>query len=179
MNTPHENKALIDRMYAAMNENRVGVMEQYWTKDMVWAGPAGIGTKRGVAQFENEVRDEFIRAFPDKVGVDRVRIAEGDWVAGAGWQDATHAADWLGIRATGKPVAVRYMDFWRIEQGEDGQSRIAENWVMIDILGVLEQAGYNVRRVLEFVGSLPPSFFEDAAAQEAARAAAGVQRTSD
>jgi hypothetical protein len=30
------NKALIDRMYAAMNQNKVGVMKDYWTDSMVW-----------------------------------------------------------------------------------------------------------------------------------------------
>ena len=51
------------------------------------------------------------------------------------------------------------MDFWRIEE-EDGVRKISENLVLIDILGVLEQAGYDVEKVLEFVGSKPPEFFE-------------------
>jgi predicted ester cyclase len=156
-----ENKALIDRMYQAMNQNKVGVMKEFWTEDMAWRGPAGVGTHLGVEAFEQNVRAPFIRAFPDKNGYDEVRLAEGNFVAGTGYQHTTFAEDWLGIPATGKSVKVRYMDFWRVE-GE----RIAENWVLIDILGVLEQAGYNVEKVLKFVGSKPPEFFEDAVKSE-------------
>ena len=54
-----------------------------------------------------------------------------------------------------------YIDIWRIEEEENGERKLAENWVMIDILGVLEQAGYDVEKVLKFVGSKPPEFFEN------------------
>ncbi len=153
------NKKLVDDMYASMNLNEVGAMKKHWTRNMVWAGPAGIGTKHGVEQFEQEVRVDFIRSFPDKVGEDIVRISEGDWVAGTGYQDTTFAEDWLGIPANGEQVRVRYMDFWRIEE-EDGERKLSENLVLIDILGVLEQAGYNVQNVLKFIGSKPPEFFD-------------------
>ena len=153
------NKKLVDDMYASMNLNEVGAMKKHWTRNMVWDGPAGIGTKHGVEQFEQEVRVDFIRSFPDKVGEDIVRISEGDWVAGTGYQDTTFAEDWLGIPANGEQVRVRYMDFWRIEE-EDGVRKLSENLVLIDILGVLEQAGYNVENVLKFIGSKPPEYFD-------------------
>ena len=35
-----------------------------------------------------------------------------------------------------------------------------ENWVMIDLLDFLEQAGYDVEKVLKFIGSKPPEFFD-------------------
>jgi len=54
------------------------------------------------------------------------------------------------------------MDFWRIEEDEEsGERKLAENLVLIDILGVLEQCGYDVNKVLKFVGSKPPEYFED------------------
>jgi predicted ester cyclase len=156
------NKKLVDKMYESMNLNVVGAMQKHWTHNMVWAGPVGIGTKYGVEQFEEEVRRPFIRAFPDKVGEDIVRLSEGDWVAGTGYQDTTFAQDWLGIPATGKSIRVRYMDFWRVAVDEaSGERKLAENLVLIDILGVLEQAGYDVNKVLKFIGSRPPEFFED------------------
>ncbi|MDX1522086.1 MAG: ester cyclase [Anaerolineae bacterium] len=157
--SPEDNKKLVADMYASMNLNVVGAMKKHWTRDMVWVGPAGIGTKHGVKQFEEEMRRPFIAAFPDKVGEDLVRLSEGDWVAGTGYQDATFTQDWLGIPATGQPIRVRYMDFWRIAE-EDGERKLAENLVLIDILGVLEQAGYDVNKVLKFVGSKSPEFFE-------------------
>ena len=139
--TPESNKNVVSQMYESMNKNVVGAMKDHWTRNMVWDGPAGIGKKHGVEQFEEEVRRPFITSFPDKVGEDIVRISEGDWVAGTGYQETTFAEDWLGIPANSQKIRVRYMDFWRIEK-EDGVRKLSENLVLIDILGVLEQAGY-------------------------------------
>lgn len=155
-----QNKQLVDEMYAGLNQNVLGLMQRYWFEDMVWEGPAGIGTMNGIDAFENVYRKPFIAAFPDKNARDIVRIAEGDWVAGTGFQTTTFAQDWLGIPATGETIKMRYMDFWRIEE-RDGERKLAENLVLIDILGVLEQAGYDVKKVLKFIGSKPPEFFED------------------
>jgi hypothetical protein len=48
------------------------------------------------------------------------------------------------------------MDFWRVEG-----DKLAENWVLIDLLDFLAQLGYDVAKVLKFIGSKPPEFFED------------------
>jgi predicted ester cyclase len=154
-----DNKRLVDEMYAGLNQNILGIMQRYWKEDMVWDGPAGIGRMNGIDEFENIYRKAFIEAFPDKVAQDIVRIAEGDWVAGTGFQTTTFAREWLGIPATGITIKVRYMDFWRVEE-VNGERKLAENLVLIDILGVLEQAGYDVNKVLKFVGSKSPEFFE-------------------
>jgi len=155
-----ENKKLVADMYDGLNQNVLGLMQQYWFEDMIWAGPAGIGTMNGIDEFENDYRKAFIEAFPDKNAEDIVRISEGDWVAATGYQTTTFAQDWLGIPATNEQIKVRYMDFWRIEE-RDGERKLAENWVLIDILGVLQQAGYDVNKVLKFIGSKPPEFFDD------------------
>jgi len=157
-----ENKKLVDDMYQGLNENVLGVMEKFWKEDMVWEGPAGIGTMNGLDEFEHVYREPFLKAFPDKSAQDVVRIAEDDWVAGTGYQDTTFAEDWLGIKATGQAIRMRYMDFWRVEVDEEtGERKLAENLVLIDILGVIEQAGYDVEKVLKFIGSKSPGFFED------------------
>jgi predicted ester cyclase len=157
-----DNKQLVDDMYTGLNENVLGVMRRYWKEDMVWEGPAGIGTMNGLDEFENVYRKPFIKAFPDKHATDIVRIAEGDWVAASGYQDTTFAEDWLGLKANGQRIRMRYMDFWRVEIDEEtGERKLAENLVLIDILGVLEQCGYDINKVLKFVGSKMPEFFED------------------
>jgi predicted ester cyclase len=157
--TSDRNKQLVADMYEGLNQNVLGLMQRYWFEDMVWAGPAGIGTMNGLDEFENIYRKPFIEAFPDKNAHDIVRIAEGDWVAATGYQTTTFAQEWLGIQPTGKQIRMRYMDFWRIEE-RDGERKLAENLVLIDILGVLEQAGYDVKKVLKFIGSQPPEFFD-------------------
>lgn len=154
------NKQLVDDMYAALNKNVLGLMQEYWFEDMIWDGPTGIGTMHGLDEFENVYRKPFIAAFPDKNAHDIVRVAEGDWVAGTGFQTTTFAQDWLNIPASGEPIKIRYMDFWRIEE-RSGERKLAENLVLIDILGVLEQAGYDVANVLKFIGSKPPAFFDE------------------
>lgn len=154
------NKKLVAEMYAGLNKNVLGIMEKYWSKDMVWEGPAGIGTMHGLDEFENVYRAPFLRAFPDKEAEDIVRIAEGDWVAATGYQTTSHAEDWLGIPGRGQQIKMRYMDFWRVEE-VDGERKLVENLVLIDILGVLEQAGYDVNKVLKFIGSKPPEFFDE------------------
>ena len=157
-----ENKQLVDDMYEAINKNVLGLMPRYWKEDMVWEGPAGIGTMNGIDEFEYVYRQPFIKAFPDKHAKDIVRVAEGEWVAGTGYQDTTFAEDWLGIKASGQKIRMRYMDFWHVEVDEEsGERKLAENLVLIDILGVLEQCGFNIENVLKFVGIKSPEFFDD------------------
>ena len=158
-----ENKQLVDDMYSGINQNKLGLMSEYWHEDMVWEGPSGIGTRYGIDDFENNYRQAFINAFPDKHAEDIVRIAEGEWVAGTGFQDTTFANDWLGIPATGEKIRVRYMDFWRVtDDPVSGKPKLKENLVLIDILNVLEQAGYNIENVLKYIGSKPPEYFDEA-----------------
>ena len=148
-----KNKQLVARMIEAINEHRVG--SECWADDMVWRGPAGIGTKQGLAQYRAEHQQPFLHAFSDKQAEDRIRIAEGDYVAATGYQEATHSGDWLGIPASGKRVQIRYMDFWRVKD-----DKLVENWVLIDILDFLAQLGYDIQRLLAYIGSKGPEFFD-------------------
>lgn len=149
-------KDLVIDMVNALNKHEIEEMTQYWSEDMHWYGPAGIGTKPSLKAFQEEHQKPFLNAFPDKTAHDLVYVTEGDYVAAFGYQEATHAGDWLGIPATGKQVNVHYMDFWRAENG-----KLIENWVLIDILGFIEQLGYDVNKVLKFIGSQPPEFFDN------------------
>lgn len=155
--TPNAAKQLVDDMVNGLNNHEIGGMEKYWSEDMDWYGPAGIGHKRSLKAFQEEHQKPFLHAFPDKEAFDEIRIAEGDYVAAKGYQQVTHKGDYLGIPATNKPMQIKYMDFWRAEDGQ-----LVENWVMIDLLDFLEQAGYNVDNVLKFIGSKPPGFFDQA-----------------
>jgi predicted ester cyclase len=117
--------------------------EKHWTKNFMWYGPAGIGTTRGLRGFQAHHQIPFLRAFPDRQGGNHVaRVGDGNYVVTGGWPSvrATHSGGgWLGIPATGKPVEMRVMDFYRT----DGDL-IAENWVPIDIIDVLRQLGVDV-----------------------------------
>jgi len=154
----HENAArrLVAQMYDGLNDHMIEGMEAFWAKDMKWYGPAGIGTKPTLKAFQEEHQLPFLHAFPNKEATDEIRIAEGDYVAAKGFQQATHTGNWLGIPASGAPVKIRYMDFWRAEG-----DKLVENWVLIDILDFLEQLGYDVEKLLKFIGSKPPEFFDE------------------
>lgn len=149
---------LVARMVdEGLNDHVIDGMERYWRADMRWYGPAGIGHKHGLEAFQREHQRPFLHAFPDKRAHDEIRIAEGHYAAAKGYQQATHLGDYLGIPATGRSMRIRYMDIWRREG-----DKLVENWVMIDLLDFLEQAGYDVAKVLRFIGSKGPEFFEEA-----------------
>ena len=65
-------------------------------------------------------------------------FAEGNYVGFAGWPSVkgNHLGDYLGVVATGNPVAMNLMDFWR----RDGD-KLAENWVLIDLPHLFLQMG--------------------------------------
>lgn len=114
----------------------------YWTPDFLWYGAAGIGTTRGMAGFRAHHQIPFLVGFRDRKGSGHyVRIADGPYVVTGGWPSvqATHTGEWLGVAATGKPVDMRVMDFYRLDGG-----RIVENWVPMDIPWMLRQMGVDV-----------------------------------
>ena len=86
--------------------------------------------------FKQEVLSAFYGAFPDYYGEIDIELADENWVAATGFVTGTHRGDWLGIPATGKPIKMRYSDFWLVRDG-----KLAENWVMVDHIGVLRQLG--------------------------------------
>lgn len=151
-----KNLDLVDRMYAGLNKGVFGIMDEFWTEDMVWDGPAGIGKLHGIEEFEELLRKPYKEAFTSKECIDDIRIAQGEYVAAYGYEYASHTGDWLGIPASGKSIKLRYMDFWQVEG-----DKLKLNWVLFDILGFLEQVGYDVNKVLKYVGSKSPEYFED------------------
>ncbi|WP_152040185.1 ester cyclase [Salinigranum salinum] len=118
-------------------------MEEYWHEDFMWYGPAGIGSTRGIDGFQEFHQGPFLEAFPDReVGHHDARLAEGPYCASTGWPAVvgTHLGDgWLGLPATGNHVDMRVIDVWRREG-----DLLAENWVFIDMIDLLDQIGVDV-----------------------------------
>lgn len=114
--------------------------ERFWHPRMMWYGPTGIGTTRGLKGFEDRHQRPFLRALPDRRGGDhKARFADGDYACSTGWPSlraTLSGPDWLGLPPTGQRIAMRVMDWWRRE-GE----LLRENWVLIDLLDVLIQCG--------------------------------------
>lgn len=78
----------------------------------------------------------FRAAFPDMQYDLHQIVAEGDTVVSRDTVRATHQGNFMGIPATGKPVAVSAMHFLRFENG-----RIAEHWGITDVMGMMQQLG--------------------------------------
>lgn len=118
-------------------------LENYWHKDFLWYGPAGIGTTRGISGFREHHQGPFLDGFPDRdVDEHLCTVACGDYVATGGWphMHATHTGGgWLGLPPSGKALEIRVMDIWRREG-----NLLRENWVAIDIPHMLSQMGLDV-----------------------------------
>lgn len=144
----HANLALVRGMHAALGTFDGKSLDSmdlapWWTPDFAWYGPAGIGTAFGLDGFRTVHQIPFLTAFPDRRGGQHIgRIGDGDFVVTGGWPSvtATHTGNgFCGMPATGRPVAMRVMDFYRCENG-----LIAENWVPLDITHLLLQMGYDI-----------------------------------
>lgn len=139
MNQKDEALELVEQMVAAINKNVIEGQEEFWSEDMKWYGPGGIGTMSSLREFQNNLQRPFQHAFPNKFADDKIRFGCGQWAAAHGHQHTVHEGDWLGIPATGRPIKLRYMDIWRSENG-----KLVENWVLIDLIDFFQQIGIDV-----------------------------------
>jgi len=137
--TGTESKEVIRRMVEALNEHVIDGQEKFWAKNASWNGPAGAGIKENLRHFQEGWQRPFLKAFPDKRANDEVVIAEGDWVAAMGEVTATHAGEFMGAEGSGKNIRLKYMDFWRVEDG-----KIAENYVLLDVIDFFRQVGIDL-----------------------------------
>jgi predicted ester cyclase len=116
---------------------------QFWHPRMMWYGPCGIGTTRGLQGFVDYHQLPFRTAFPNRRGGDHyVQIGDGAYSATGGWPSihARHlGGDFLGVGPTGRDVTMRVMDFYLHHEG-----LIRENWVPIDVIHLLLQMGVDV-----------------------------------
>ena len=124
-------------MEAALQRSDVDV-SAYFHEDFVWDANYGCGLKHGLSEFETGWYRPFRAAFGNRDFRTDLFISDGDWAACYGACHATLDADFLGVKATGQPIRVPYIDFWRIEG-----DKIAENVVRVDFASILRQLGHD------------------------------------
>ena len=134
-----ETRAVIEGMVDGLNDHRIENIGEFFAQSFRWMGNAGCGTKNGLKEFQENWQKPFQAAFSDKVCVDEARVYMGEWAAAFGRQEAVHSGEFMGVAASGKKVEIRYMDFWKVENG-----KITDNWVMVDFPHVLAQLGHVV-----------------------------------
>ena len=127
-------KSVILAMVEALNKHVIDGQDAYWKEDAVWRGPAGAGVKESLRHFQEGWQRPFLEAFPDKHTVDELVIGEGEYAAAMGTVTATHAGEFMGAEGTGKTIQLKYMDFWKVEDG-----KIVENWVLLDVVDFFRQ----------------------------------------
>ena len=82
----------------------------------------------------------FFTGLPDvKVTMEDLVIS-GDRIVGRFTYRGTHTGNFVGIPATGKPVEMRSIDIWRVQNG-----MFAEHWDEL-----------NLMQVFQHLGALPP-----------------------
>lgn len=114
----------------------------WWAEDMLWWGPAGIGSNHRWEGFVRDHRAPFLAAFPDRRGGNHyARLGDGAYAAVSGWPSMTmtHRGPYLGTPATDRALTLRVMDFYRL-----AGARIAENWVMLDLVDLFHQMGVDL-----------------------------------
>jgi len=136
--TPDTQK-VIEGMVDGLNDHKINGIAEFFADSFRWIGNTGCGHKDGLKAFQDNWQRPFQAAFSDKVCTDEARLYQGEWAAAFGHQKAIHAGEFMGIAATGKEVEIRYMDFWKVQDG-----KIVDNWVMVDFPYVLKQLGVDV-----------------------------------
>ncbi len=119
-------------------------MEQnkYWSQDMKWYGPSGIGGCFTLEEFEDFHQRNWLHGFGDRrLDIERGGrsmgfIGEGKYACGGVWDTyfSYNNGDYAGIPATGKLMTMRDFDWWKRE-GE----YLIENWVPIDMIDLCRQ----------------------------------------
>ncbi|MDC0085323.1 ester cyclase [Oceanospirillaceae bacterium] len=139
MSKTEATQKVIESMVDGLNDHRIADIGEFFSQTFSWMGNQGCGTKQGLKEFQKNWQQPFQAAFSDKICVDEARLYMGEWGAAFGRQEATHSGTFMGIKATGAKVEIRYMDFWKVMDG-----KICDNWVMVDFPHVLAQLGVDV-----------------------------------
>lgn len=130
---------LIAALIGGLNQLQGGKLasmpqEDFWTPDMGWYGPWGIGACHSYEEYQEFAQGPSVRSFPNRRGTwpKAAFVAEGATGAFTGWPSLVGdftGAPFRGIAPTGGPISQNIMDFY-IRRGR----RLAQNWVFIDLV---------------------------------------------
>jgi steroid delta-isomerase-like uncharacterized protein len=134
-----QNKELVRQFLAETNAAVQDVVkiralyEKYTSPGFVHHDPS-----RGDTNREQRVQASVMAfsAFPDAVYSLDDSIAEGDKVANRYTLRGTHKGAFMGIPPTGKQIAVKGVNIYRISEG-----KIAETWDFLDTFSMMAQLG--------------------------------------
>lgn len=139
-----ENKALVRRYYEEIvNTGNIGEIERFVAPEYVEVHdnkrfPIGI---EGAKEHVLGVR----RTYPDLHLTIEQQIAEGEWVVTRVTMRGTHRGEWMGIKPTGKRVAVTAVNVDRVMHGRivehGGAANLLEPLLEIGVIQVVAEPG--------------------------------------
>jgi steroid delta-isomerase-like uncharacterized protein len=129
-----ENKELVGSWVEVWNSGDLAAIDDLLTPDFVRHDPDAPEVRGPTA--EREFVAGYLAAFPDLHFTVESLVAEANLVAARLIATGTHRGDLPGIPATGKTVRIEIMELYRVAEG-----RIAEQWVLTDMLALLQQIG--------------------------------------
>ncbi len=128
-----ENKAIVRKMFEAINKQNLAELDEVMSLDFVLHMHAQ--QKQGLEESKQVVKSE-IRGFPDlRITIEDI-IAEEDRVCVRLKETATHTGEYRGLPPTGNKLSYTVIAIWRISNG-----KIVEGWIVYDQLEFLEQLG--------------------------------------
>ena len=136
MNTSEGNQAIL-RRYAkeVWEEGNLPAIENYIASHYVRHDPGLPAEVRGPDGIRQLV-PLYRAAFPDINFTADVLFGVDDMVAVRWLVRGTHRGELMGIPATGRPLSITAIELFRFEGG-----KIAEQWVLVDNLSMLQQLG--------------------------------------
>ncbi len=113
-----------------------------WHDDMIWFGPAGIGSTYTIERYQMQHQGPFRAGLDDIVFNGHVlEHAEGCYGAWFGWANLSlrQGEGFMGLPASERPTEMRVVDMYR-----RAGNKLAENWVFIDMLHYLLPLGVDL-----------------------------------
>ena len=149
VNDPKESQLTMDIMNSMIQD--VGTWQseltleeelaRTWHKDMIWWGPAGIGSTYTIPRYAKQHAKPFRTGLSGKVTTGHIcRIAEGHYSGFFGWPNFTAKPNgYLGLPRSNINCEFRVIDVYRREG-----NKLKENWVFIDMLHFFKQQGIDI-----------------------------------
>ncbi len=131
--TTGNNKQVMNRFVEFINTASEKLAEELISSKAIFYVPGSPEPMRGPAGYLAIIR--IMRGgFPDIQWTLEEMVAEGDKVAARFTMRGTHRGTFFGVPATGKPIEVKAMNFYRFAEGQ-----IIEEYGMPDMLELLQQ----------------------------------------
>lgn len=131
-----------DAMENATPESVAAVLQDYVSEDYLWRGVYPFREQQGAESVAEVFWAPLMRSMTrmqrrQDIFIGGTNEISGEqWVMSMGHFMGLFDQEWLGIRATGKIMNIRYAEFTCVEEG-----KITKSGLFLDLIGVMDQAG--------------------------------------